>query len=33
MHICGIYENVIDQLICKPEIETDAENKRGYQRG
>ena len=25
MHLCGIYEHAIDQLTCKPEIETNAE--------
>ena len=26
-HICGIYKNGLDDLICKAEIETDIENK------
>ena len=27
MHMCGIQKNSIDDLICKPEIETHLENK------
>ena len=27
MHMCGIQKNSIDDLICKPEIETHLESK------
>ena len=33
MHRCGIQKNWYDNLIYKAEIETDVENKHGYQRG
>ena len=30
---CLLHKNGIDVLICKEEIETDVENKHGYQGG
>ena len=32
-HICGIYKNDIEDLICKEEIETQTENKCMMPRG